>query len=138
MNKGRPKKIIPKKMGRPKKVIPKKMGRPKIEIDWEHVIRLCNIQATEEEISDVIQHSANTLLRHCKKKYNITFGEFIKKHGSKGKCSLRRSQFKQAKKNPAMAIWLGKQWLGQKDKQEVEHSGEIKTFIDYVREINKE
>jgi hypothetical protein len=29
--------------------------------------------------------------------------------------SLRRRQFLQAEKSPAMAIWLGKQYLGQKD-----------------------
>ena len=30
--------------------------------------------------------------------------------------SLRRLQFRMAEKSPAMAIWLGKQYLGQTDK----------------------
>jgi hypothetical protein len=34
---------------------------------------------------------------------------------SAGKASLRLIQFNLAKKSTAMAIWLGKQWLGQKD-----------------------
>lgn len=38
-----------------------------------------------------------------------------------GRASLRRMQFKNAQKgNVTMQIWLGKQYLGQKDKQEVE------------------
>lgn len=36
-----------------------------------------------------------------------------------GKISLRRAQFKLAKKSANMAIWLGKQWLGQQDKVKV-------------------
>lgn len=41
-----------------------------------------------------------------------------------GKISLRRSQFRMAEVNPTMAIWLGKQYLGQTDKQEVTVSTE--------------
>ena len=32
-----------------------------------------------------------------------------------GKASLRRNQFKMAQTNAAMAIWLGKQYLGQRE-----------------------
>ena len=38
---------------------------------------------------------------------------------SEGRASLRRIQWMQAQKSPAMAIWLGKQWLGQRDKADV-------------------
>lgn len=41
-----------------------------------------------------------------------------------GKASLRRMQFKNAQAgNVTMQIWLGKQYLGQKDKHETEHTG---------------
>lgn len=41
-----------------------------------------------------------------------------------GRASLRRMQFKNAQAgNVTMQIWLGKQYLGQKDKQEVENTG---------------
>ena len=36
-------------------------------------------------------------------------------HGTANDFILRRSQFKLAEKNAAMAIFLGKQYLGQKD-----------------------
>jgi hypothetical protein len=37
-----------------------------------------------------------------------------------GLVSLRRKQWLMADKNPAMAIWLGKQYLGQKDQHATE------------------
>lgn len=37
-----------------------------------------------------------------------------------GFVSLRRKQFAMAEKNPTMAIWLGKQYLGQSDKSSVD------------------
>ena len=49
----------------------------------------------------------------------MNFSEVFKRKRGKGKISLRRSQFQLAQTNPTMAIWLGKQWLGQTDKQEV-------------------
>lgn len=39
----------------------------------------------------------------------------FKKKSAGGKMSLRRYQFELAKKNASMAIWLGKQYLGQSD-----------------------
>lgn len=41
-----------------------------------------------------------------------------------GRVSLRRSQWQAAQKgNAALLIWLGKQYLNQKDKSLQEHSG---------------
>ena len=37
----------------------------------------------------------------------------------KGKISLRRYQWELAKKNATMAIWLGKQFLGQRDNVDI-------------------
>ena len=39
-----------------------------------------------------------------------------------GKISLRRAQFRLAEKNAAMAIFLGKNYLGQRDHVEVDDS----------------
>lgn len=57
-----------------------------------------------------------------------TFGRFLRREEKAkaawddglevGKVSLRRYQYKMAESNPTMAIWLGKQWLEQKDKAE--------------------
>ena len=48
-------------------------------------------------------------------------------------------QFKLAEKNPTMAIWLGKQYLNQRDRQEV--YAEVDNKINYkelsVEELKK-
>lgn len=48
----------------------------------------------------------------------ILFLEVYKRFAAKGKASLRRTQFKLAEKNPSMAIFLGKNLLGQTDRVE--------------------
>lgn len=87
-------------------------------IDQSKFEALCGIMCTKEEIADVFNVDADTLNAWCKKIYGETFSVVYKKKISNGKMSLRRYQFQQAKKNPTMAIWLGKQWLGQTDKIE--------------------
>lgn len=76
---------------------------------------MCGIMCTKEEIADIFDVDADTLNEWCKQTYGDTFSVIYKKKTSNGKMSLRRMQFKQAEKNSAMAIWLGKQWLGQRD-----------------------
>jgi hypothetical protein len=65
--------------------------------------------------------SVSTLEQKCKQKYGETFYPLYKRFSEGGNPSLRRDQRVLAKKNAAMAIWLGKQWLGQKDTQVVEN-----------------
>ena len=90
-------------------------GRPKKEIDKKIFEKLCGLQCTHEEIAGVFDCSADTIERWCKREYGETFAETYKKHSAKGKTSLRRIQFKLAEKSAAMAIFLGKNYLGQKD-----------------------
>lgn len=59
--------------------------------------------------------SEKTLDRLIKEKYKLTFEETQTHFRAYGKASLLRSQFKLAERNPSMAIWLGKQYLGQQD-----------------------
>lgn len=90
-------------------------GRPKKDIDNKIFENLCGLQCTLEEIAGVFDCSADTIERWCKREYKETFAEVYKKHSAKGKTSLRRIQFKLAEKSAAMAIFLGKNYLGQKD-----------------------
>ena len=90
-------------------------GRPKKEIDKKIFENLCGLQCTLEEIAGVFDCSVDTIERWCKREYRETFAEVYKKHSAKGKTSLRRIQFKLAEKSAAMAIFLGKNYLGQKD-----------------------
>ena len=90
-------------------------GRPRKEIDKKIFENLCGLQCTLEEIAGVFDCSVDTIERWCKREYQETFAEVYKKHSAKGKTSLRRIQFKLAEKSAAMAIFLGKNYLGQKD-----------------------
>lgn len=84
-------------------------GRPKKEIDYNAVEKLANIQCTQEEIASFLGLSVRTLQR------DEEFCRIYKKGQENGKMSLRRIQYKLAERNPTMAIWLGKQYLGQRD-----------------------
>lgn len=94
-------------------------GRPAIQIDEEQFKGLCSIQCTLEEIANWFKCSEDTIERWCKRQLKMSFAEAYKKHSVGGKISLRRYQMKMAEHNATMAIWLGKQYLGQTDKQEV-------------------
>jgi len=96
----------------------KKMGRPLSPIKWDQVVALCKIQCTEEEICAVLGMSIDTINRRCKKEHGVTFKEFFTQKRQGGKASLRRNQWKMGETNPTMAIFLGKQYLGQSDKNE--------------------
>lgn len=87
---------------------------------------LCAIQCTREEICGVLDISKDTLLRWCKATYNTDFETIYQQKKQNGKASLRRNMFKQAEKNPTMAIWLSKQHLGMKDNIEVESKQLVK------------
>lgn len=93
------------------------MGRPVIEIDWEQVEKMAHIQCTQKEICNILGISEDTILRRCQEKYGITFAEYLDQKSAGGKMSLRRKQYTTAMAgNVTMLIWLGKQYLAQKDK----------------------
>ena len=96
-------------------------GRPKKEIDIEQFKKLCGLHCTCEEIAGFFECSDETIQRFCKMNFQddngkpMTFGDVFKKYSAAGKISLRRMQWHLAEKSASMAIWLGKQYLGQKD-----------------------
>lgn len=95
------------------------MARPRKEIDQKQFENLCGLQCTLEEICGWFGVTDKTLNSWCKRTYSESFSEVFRQKRSTGKISLRRSQWKLAEKNANMAIWLGKQYLGQKDIVEV-------------------
>ena len=91
-----------------------KGGRPKKELDYELIEELAKIQCTQDEIASCLGVNVKTLRADEK------FLDLYKKGQETGKKSLRRYQFDCAKKgNSAMLIWLGKQYLGQRDNIDV-------------------
>lgn len=109
------------------------MGRTKINnIDKEQFEKLCSIQCTLDEVAGFFNCSPDTVERWCEKTYKERFAEIYAKKRGIGRVSLRRSQFRMAETNPTMAIWLGKQYLGQTDRQEVAVS---RSDDDTIREM---
>lgn len=107
------------KQGSKKKRESSKMGRPQIEIDKKTFENLCGLMCTLDEIAGVFECSPDTIERWCQRTYNATFADTFKRYSAVGKMSLRRRQFKLAEKSAAMAIFLGKNYLGQTDHVEI-------------------
>ncbi|WP_395175061.1 hypothetical protein [Roseibium alexandrii] len=79
---------------------------------------LGQIQATTKECAAVLGVSEPTFIKF--KKDNPEAAEVFDLGKEQGKASLRRMQFSAAEKgNATMLIWLGKQLLGQSDRQEI-------------------
>lgn len=107
-------------------------GRPKKEIDYNTVEKLASIQCTQEEIANFLGLSVRTLQR------DEEFCRLYKKGQDNGKMSLRRYQFKLAEKNTSMAIFLGKQYLGQRDVIETDNTHEITKVEELLSKIEEE
>lgn len=93
-------------------------GRPFKEIDKKQFEALCGLQCTLLEMCDTFDVCTDTLDAWCKRTYGEHFSEVFAKKRGRGKISLRRMQWRLAEKNATMAIWLGKQYLGQSDRPE--------------------
>lgn len=113
------------------------MGRPHklTDADKETFEKLCQLQCTEAEICGFFNCSDDTLNRWCKRTYKATFEDTYKKKHVAGLISLRRSQFRLAEINAAMAIFLGKNYLGQTDKFEQDNDDAIRKLDEIIAEL---
>lgn len=94
------------------------MARPRKEIDEDQFKKMCGLQCTLTEIAGFFDCSEDTIENWCKRTFHEGFSDCYKKYSAGGKISLRRAQFRLAEKNAAMAIFLGKNYLGQTDRIE--------------------
>lgn len=90
-------------------------GRPFLTINdrgKKLIETLAGYMCTDEEIANALEVTVDTLTNQRNKG---TFSECKQKGLAKGKVSLRRMQFHLAERNASMAIWLGRNILGQSD-----------------------
>ena len=106
-------------------------GRPPKELDIDLVKKLAEIQCTDQEIAAVCGVSIDTIAR---RKANPEFAQALEDGKLIGKQSLRRIQWNLAQTNASMAIFMGKNYLGQTDKTEQV----IEQTARYVVEIPSE
>lgn len=108
-----------------------KAGRPKKKISKEDFEKLCAMQCTLAEIAGFFDCSEDTIERWCLSEYDQRFSEVFEQKSCKGKISIRRNQFRAAETgNTTMLIWLGKQYLGQTEKQEIAVSKDDDTVVE--------
>ncbi len=114
-------------------------GRKPVEIDFEQLEKLSVLHCTDEEIAAYFNCTVRTIENRRKQP---DFREVMERGRAKGCISLRRIQMKLAEGgNAAMAIWLGKQLLGQRDVTPVEltgpNGGAVKFSLEAIDEILK-
>ena len=100
-------------------------GRKKIDIDYDMVQKLSMIQCTQKEIAYILGLSVRTLQRDEK------FNEIYNIGKENGKMSLIAE-----KGNASMAIFLGKQYLGQRDVVENSNETQNGVITDLVEALN--
>jgi hypothetical protein len=128
-------------------------GRPRLVIDYDMVERLASIKCTVSEIAYAIGVSESHL------NHSQQFLQVYKKEFEGASQSLRRLQWDKAQgregvlvtdnkgkamwkilpiiPDTTMQIWLGKQYLGQKDKQEVTGKNGGPVQLQWVEDGNE-
>jgi hypothetical protein len=117
------------------------MARPRDDFDWHLVESLIILEASEQYIAErllikdadevnakSIQAKIKLIQRRIKERYDCSFVQFRQQKFEGQKIKLRTYQWRSAEKgNVTMQIWLGKQYLGQSDKLQVDEQYELVT-----------
>lgn len=113
-------------------------GRPPKEFDKVSFEKLCGLMCTKEEICSFLGMSDKTLDKYIKQYYDRrSFSEVYNMFRSMGKISVRRNQMKLSEKSAAMAIWLGKVYLGQTDVNPAEALTENNDVLQSILDVEK-
>ena len=115
------------------------MPRRRKDINRKDFESLLAIQCTLQEVTAFFDMklegcSEDTIERWCKREYGEGFADVSAKKRAVGKISLRRNQFRLAEKNAAMAIFLGKNYLNQRDHNDEDLSEGMEKLL---RAVNK-
>lgn len=112
------------------------MARPRVEIDKQQFEKLCELQCTLQEIAGFFDCSIDTVERWAKRTYKRGFADVFAEKRGNGAISLRRMQWHLAEKNATMAIFLGKNYLGQRDSisADINADTDVNIKIDYGTE----
>jgi len=104
------------------------MPRPKAKFDHKLVRTLASFGCTQEEIAEACGISESTLTRHARAEIDSGYAEMRR--------SLRKWQYNLAKSgNLGMLIWLGKQYLSQKEKTESVVREEVVTIEEIAEKV---
>ena len=108
-----------------------KTGRPTKEYDKKVFVDLIGIGCGADEICWFFRDDSgkpaniDTISRWCVREFGCTFQEYRRQNGAMFlKIQLRQNQIKLSKTSAAMAIFLGKNYLGQTDEPPVARDNE--------------
>lgn len=117
-------------------------GRPKAEFNKKQFADLVSLGCDQEEIcwffrnEDGKPANRDTLSRWCERTYGMNFQEYSKKNKlMRFKIELRRNQLELSKKSAAMAIFLGKNYLGQRDSVDLDNSETLERLDEVLKAI---
>lgn len=121
----------------PRKPSGRPNGRPLKEFDQKTFEGLCYVWCTFDEIQNILNCKTQTLDKWCQRTYGESLKEVYARFSDGGKASLRRYQLQLSRTNAAMAIWLGKQKLGQRDipKEVEEFNGKLVHLLEKLGKI---
>lgn len=115
----------------------RKQSIPKKELDLQVILYWIDLGATAEEIAGAHYMCAQTLKNWLAATTGKSFRELKALCSGASKLKLRRNQMLMSEKSATMAIWLGKQWLGQKEVVEEKKTfdGKLALMLDKLHEI---
>lgn len=88
----------------------------KVIIDWKVLDAILQFKPSREDCCSILNCSDTKLETSIRKKYDMTFREYRNFRMGRTRVKLAQKQFDVAMSgNTTMLIWLGKNWLGQKD-----------------------
>lgn len=118
----------------------KKMGRPVFELDDKNFDIAIQLPMIKADICLLMGGcSEDTIERYVKKRFGKTFAELQGERRQHFRKNILGKQYEIAMKgNVGMLIWLGKQYLGQKDKQEISGDEEQPLTISYLPRSKRE
>ena len=94
------------------------VGPPRLVFDIETAKRAASIGCTSDEIAAVLGIARSSYYNHLNDDPSLR--EALDEAAANGKATLRRLQWQRASQgSDTMLIWLGKQLLGQTDRQEL-------------------
>lgn len=119
-------------------------GRPKAEFDKKQFCKLIGLGCTAKEIcwffstDEGKPANPDTLSKWCKREFDMTFEEYKKENGGVYRnYQLRVNQLNLSATSAPMAIFLGKNYLGQKDCIETVDNTPIEKLDDILKGIKE-
>ena len=114
-----------------------KTGRTPAVIDWDTVGKLLEAGCSGESIATQFGVHRTTLYNRCKADLGLTFSTLSQQKKMLGDNLLRAKQYQTAMSgNVTMLIFLGKQRLGQSDKNELTGKDGERIVIEVIRREN--